>query len=353
MKTIINIFLISCFLFCCSQTLVNAAKNPGSKCSFTEAMTLLEKYRGDSDIFRQSSECLEDMAPGDPLTYLLKGRLLVKIGFSKKGKFLSNALTKAKKYYEQAIDLAPDNYEVNYYCALFYAKAIKNKKKAAKHLAKIFKSPLNRERTLYLKMLLLPDGNLEKENLAHHFSESPVFIHKHNALEILTEIYLQIDHNLVDIAYKEILKNNKKYDVNMAWDYMNYAIFLTYQKWELDKAAEMLDISRSIMRFGMQDRTEAEILYRRGYQYIWQTNPREYKKAIALLEKTIKLNRRHHGAYYHLAVACYYQGMAKGSEELIYKAKKYIKIQMKLNPSYGENEKYLAMINKAITKIEK
>jgi len=62
---------------------------------------------------------------------------------------------------------------------------------------------------LIVKMVLPPDSDSEKENLAHHFSESPVFIHKHQALKILTRIYWKSDHDLVEMAYKEILRNGK------------------------------------------------------------------------------------------------------------------------------------------------
>jgi len=352
MKTIINIFLISCFLFCCSQTLINAAENPGSKCSFTEAMTLLDKCNGKNEIFKQVSECIKNMEANDPLTHLLKGRMLVKIWFTRNSTAPLNTLAKAEQHYKKAIELAPENYEVNYYCALFYGEALKNKKKAEKFLAKLNKNPLSREGALYLKMLSLPDGNSEKESLACHFSESSIFIRKHNALEILIEIYWEKDHNLVEMAYKELLKNDKKYNASWPWDYVNYASFLIYQKNEYDKAEKMIKISRSMGRMGLQDIYDGEIAYRRGYYCIWGSK-RDFKKAIKLLEKSIKLNRKHLYAYYHLAVACYYQGMTKGSQELIYKAKKYLKIQMKLNPSYGENDKYLAMINKAIAQIEK
>jgi len=352
MKPIISIILVSSFLLFGNHTLVNAIGATGSNCGFTEAMTILDKYSGDRDIFKQASECLENMGANDPLASLVKGRILVKNGFSKNDEFSKKAMAEATKYYEQAIDLAPEDYEVNYYSALFYGDVIRDEKKAQKHFAKISENPLNRERTLYVKMVLPPDSDSEKENLAHHFSESPVFIHKHQALKILTRIYWKSDHDLVEMAYKEILRNGKKHDVNMAWDYLNYAGFLTYQKREFDKAAEMMDISRSLMKFGMQDIYDAEIAYRRGYQYVWKVNPREYGKGVTLLEESVKLNRKHKYAYYSLAIACYYQGMKTGNKELVYKAKKYLQTQQKQNASYGEGEKYMAMINRTISQIE-
>lgn len=353
MKTIISIILVSSFLLVANLTLVNAKGATASNCGFTEAMVILDKYSGDGDTFRQASECLEKMAADDALASLVKGRIQTKKGFRKNDEYSKNALAEAKKHYEEAIDLAPENYEVNYYSALFYGDVIKDKKKAQKHLAKISQSSLNRERTLYLKMELLPDGDPEKENLAHHFSESPVFIHKHQALTVLTKIYWKSDHDLVEMAYKEILRNGKKHDVNMAWDYMHYAGFLTYQKREFDKAAEMMDISHSLMRFGMQDIYDAEIAYRRGYQYVWNTNPRNYGKAITLLEESIQLNENHRYAYYNLAIACYYHGMDTKDEELIYKAKEYLQTHQKRNSSYGEIKKNMGMINRTISQIEK
>ena len=352
MKTIIKVILISSFLFFGNHTLVNAVENTGSKCGFSEAMTILDKYSGDRDIFKQASECLENMAAGDPLASLVKGRMLVKIGFRQNDEFSPNALIEAKKHYEQAIDLAPEDYEVNYYSALLYGEVIKDKKKTQKHLEKVSQSPLNKERTLYLKMALRPTDDPEEENLAHHFSESPVFIQKHQALTILTKIYWKSDHDLVEMAYKEIIKNGKKHDVNMAWDYMHYAGFLIYQKREFDKAAKMMDISRSFMRFGMQDRYDAEIAYRKGYQYVWNINPREYGKGITFLEESVELNKKHKYAYYSLAIACYYQGMKTQTEDLVYRAKEYLQIHQKLNSSYGDGEKYMAEINRTISQIK-
>jgi len=113
MKTIIKVILISSFLFFGNHTLVNAVENTGSKCGFSEAMTILDKYSGDRDIFKQASECLENMGANDPLASLVKGRILVKNGFSKNDEFSKKAMAEATKYYEQAIDLAPEDYEVN------------------------------------------------------------------------------------------------------------------------------------------------------------------------------------------------------------------------------------------------
>ncbi len=355
MKTIRQAILFLCLILLWNHTPTNAEETKKSNCGFSEAMILIDKYSGNRDVLDKASGCLGNMATDSSLTYLVNGRILVKSGYLSSGQFSENAINAAEKYYQKAIKLAPDNYEVNYYAALFYGTAANGKQEilAQRHLKKISDTPFNSERTLYLKMILLPDGNLEKEKLAHHFAESPVFSHKNSALTILKEIYWKTDHDLVEIAYKEIFKNGKKHNVNLAWDYLDYAGFLTYQKREFDKAAEMMDISRSYMKFGMQDIYDAEIAYRRGYQYVWKTNPRDYGKAIPLMEESIQLNSKHKYAYYNLAIAYYYHGMDTENKELIYKAKEYMLISQKQSPSYGEIKKNMAKINNTISQIER
>jgi tetratricopeptide (TPR) repeat protein len=330
----------------------NEQKPKGTACSFTEAMTFLDKYSGEQDMLKKAAGCVETMVAEDPLTYLVKGRILVKTSFQSRDHYDEKLLADATNYYEKAITLAPENYEVNYYAALFFGTVLKNEAKSQKYLEKISKSSLNSERTLYLKMTLLPDGKPEKEDLAVHFLESPVFIQKHDALTILKHIYWKSDHKTVEKMYAEMFKNGEKHNVNMAWDYNDYAGFLIYQKREFDKAAEMMDKSRSLMTFGLQHQNDGEIAYRRGYQYVWNTNPRDYAKAISLFNECIQHNSRHKYVYYNLAIACYYHGMATKNKELIYEAKEYMIKAKEINPSYGDFEKKLTMINNTISQIE-
>lgn len=350
MKIAIQAILLSCFILFANCTLSYAGKTQGSDCDFTEAMAFIDKYSGNRDVLDKASKCLENMAIDDPLSYLVKGRILFKTGYQKNAQYSADSMQAARKYFEKAIELAPENYEVNYYATLFYV--YDDQEKAQTFLKKMSESPLNSERTLYLKMLLLPEGNTEKEKLAHHFSESPVFIQKAMALSILKKIHWETDHDLVEMAYKEIFENCKRHDVNLAWDYLDYAGFLTYQTREFDKAAEMIDVSRSYMKFGMQDTYEAEIVYRKGYQYVWKTNPRDYGKAISLLKESIQLNKNHMFAYYNLAIASYHHGMNTEDKKLIYTAREYLQISREKNPSYGEVEKYMAMIDRTISQIE-
>jgi hypothetical protein len=57
-------------------------------------------------------------------------------------------------------------------------------------------------------------------------------------------------------------------------------------------------------------------------------------------------------AYYNLAIACYYHGMNTQDKKLIYTAREYLRTAKEQNPSYGEVEKYSAMIDRAISQIE-
>ena len=354
MKPIIQIFFLISLILLENPTIAKAEKMKTSSCGFPEAMTFIDKYSGQQDVLEKASECLKNMDANDPLAYLVKGRMIIKSGTMSDGKFSERAVDAAEELYKKAIELAPDNYEVNYYAALFYGTATngKHETEAQQHLQKILASPSNHERSLYMKMLLLPENNPEKEKLARHFIESPVFVHKHLALAILIKKYWKTDHDLVEKLYGEMFKNGKEHDLNLGWDYDDYARFLIYQKKDLDKAAEMLDISRSYMKFGMQDIREAEIAYRRGYKYVW-TDPRDYGKAISLMEKCIQINSDHRFVYYNLAIAYYYHGMNTRNKELVYKARKTMLTAQERNPSYGEFEKYMARINNTISQIER
>ena len=107
------------------------------------------------------------------------------------------------------------------------------------------------------------------------------------------------------------------------------------------------------MKYGMQDSYESDISYLQGYQYVWKTNPRDYGKAIPLLEESIRVYSNHKYAYYNLAIAYYYHGMNTRNEKLIYKAKEAMLLAKEKNPSYGEIEKNLGKINNTISQIER
>lgn len=355
MKAISQIILLLCLILLGNHTPTKAGETEKPICGFIETMTLIDKYSGSQDVLEKASECLENMDSDDPLTYLIKGRIIIKSGTSSNGLFSEDAISAAQKHYEKAIKLAPDNYEVNFYAALFYGTATNgaNDKTAQKHLEKLSKIAPDSESTLYMKMILLPDGAPEKEKLANQLSGSPVFIHKHMALVVLRDVYWKTDYNMVETVYQELIKNGKKHNLNLGWDYGDYARFLIYQKRDFKKGREILEVSRSYMKYGMQDSYESDISYLQGYQYVWKTNPRDYGKAIPLLEESIRVYSNHKYAYYNLAIAYYYHGMDTENEKLIYKAKEAMLLAKEKKPSYGEIEKNLARINNTISQIER